>query len=81
MDFGDFEKQGASMLNILRDMEQGLTRNMQEVSKMEGAGPIADKMKDLQVLIKSGNMAGILKMQEEIIKMQQQENGGTSNGN
>ena len=74
MDFGEFDKQSASMLNILKDMEQGLTRNMQEVSKMEGAEHVTSKMDELTVFMKNGDLAGILKIQEDIKKIIQDQN-------
>lgn len=78
MDFGEFEKQGASMLNILKDMEQGLTRNMQEVSKMEGAEHVTDKMDELTIFMKNGDLAGILKIQEEIKETLKNQNVDTN---
>ena len=78
MDFGEFEKQSASMLNILKDMEQGLTRNMQEVSKMEGAEHVTNKMDELTVFMKNGDLAGILKIQEEIQETLKNQNVDTT---
>jgi ATP-dependent helicase/DNAse subunit B len=78
MDFGEFEKQSASMLNILKDMEQGLTRNMQEVSKMEGAEHVNSKMDELTVFMKNGDLAGILKIQEEIKETLKNQNVDTT---
>ena len=78
MDFGEFEKQGASMLNILKDMEQGLTRNMQEVSKMEGAELVTGKMDELTIFMKNGDLAGILKIQEEIKEKLKNQNVDTT---
>jgi hypothetical protein len=62
-------------------MQDGLTRNMQEMSKMDEAAPVMEKMDALQIFIKAGNLEGVLKIQNELIKMKQdiENNGDTAN--
>lgn len=80
MDLEAFEKQSKEILSGLEDMQKNIFKGLNQFAKREGSAPIVEKMKDLEVFIKSGNMAGIMNIQKEIIKMQQ-EDGGTDNGN
>lgn len=81
IDIEGFEEQSKGLISHLQDMQDGLTRNMQEMSKMDEAAPVMEKMDALQIFIKAGNLEGVLKIQNELIKMKQdiENNGNTAN--
>ena len=83
MDFEGFEKQSKNVLSALRDMQNGLSRNMQSLSKMEGSEEVMKKMDSLNAFMKAGDLSGIMGIQDDILKMKKdiQDNGGTDNSN
>ena len=79
IDLEGFEKQSKGLIKTLQDMQNGLTRNMQTMSQMDEAEPVIEKMKELQLFMANGNIAGVLKIQNELIKMKQEiENNGNT---
>jgi len=81
IDIEGFEEQSKGLISHLQDMQDGLARNMQAMSKMDEAAPVMEKMDALQIFIKAGNLEGVLKIQNELIKMKQdiENNGDTAN--
>ena len=65
----DITKQLKDMTNILSDMEKAHARDINNIQSMEGYELVADKMDALKVFMKNGNIKGILKIQDELMKM------------
>ena len=79
IDLEGFEKQSKGLIKTLQDMQNGLTRNMQTMSHMDESEPVIEKMKELQLFMANGNIEGVLKIQNELIKMKQEiENNGNT---
>ena len=79
IDLEGFEKQSKGLIKTLQDMQNGLTRNMQTMSQMDEAEPVIEKMKELQLFMANGNIEGVLKIQNELIKIKQEiENNGNT---
>ena len=77
IDLEGFEKQSKGLIKTLQDMQNGLTRNVQTMSHMDESEPVIEKMKELQLFMANGNIEGVLKIQNELIKMKQEiENNG-----
>jgi len=72
IDFNEFEKQGKSMIQMLGQMQNSLTKNMDEVSNMEGAEIVKPKLDLLQKYFKAGDLAGIKRVQKDLLKMKAQ---------
>ena len=83
-DIESFVKQGSNMVAQLNDMMGQLTAGMDQIASMPEAAAVSEKMDMLHKHMKAGNLQGVLKIQEEILKMKEeieQENGGTDNSN
>jgi hypothetical protein len=83
IDLNDFTKQGKNLIAVLEDMQSAMDRNMQEISKMEEAGPVMAKLDDLHAHMKAGDLVGVMNIQKELLAMRAEieKNGGTDNGN
>ena len=81
IDIEGFEKQSKGLIQSLQDMQNSLTRNMQTMSQMDEAAPVMEKMNELQIFMKNGDMKGVLKIQKELTEMKQEieRNGNTVN--
>lgn len=81
IDIEGFEKQSKGLIQSLQDMQNSLTRNMQTMSQMDEAAPVMEKMDELQIFMKNGDMKGVLKIQQELTEMKQEieRNGNTAN--
>ena len=83
IDVEAFKKQSKLILGNLRDMENTLSNNMEEMSQMKEAGPVMKKMEDLKIFMKNNDLQGVMRIQKELIAMKDQieQDGDTADNN
>lgn len=83
IDIEAFQKQSKLILENLRDMENSLTNNMQEMAQMDEAAPVVEKMDELKIFMKNNDLQGVMRIQKELIAMKTEieKNGDTADNN
>lgn len=83
IDIEAFQKQSKLILENLRDMENSLTSNMQEMAQMDEAAPVMEKMDELKLFMKNNDLQGVMRIQKKLIAMKTEieKNGDTADNN